>query len=93
MPFLPSFPRRFRKNRRTQKNITPQITMIMSMKIATTPHFGIFEISAVLSNALFIVLSISLRIVDFVDAASADFVDDSSVARKSMLNHKPNESR
>lgn len=57
MPFLPSLPRRFRKNRRTQKNSTPHITIIIRMKIATTPHFGILVNLLVSSNALFMVLS------------------------------------
>lgn len=82
MPFLPSLPRRFRKNLRTQKNSTPHTTNIMPMKIATTPHFGIFVISAVLTTTLLIVLSTDLMndVFAVVDAASASFVTASSDA-------------
>lgn len=38
MPFLPSLPRRFRKNRRMQKNNRPSTTRAMPNKVATTCH-------------------------------------------------------
>lgn len=63
------------------KNSSPAIRIVIPMKIATTPHFGSFVISAALSKPLLNCLS-TFVIKDFavvVEASVVAFVTSSAV--------------